>query len=65
MSAGQWTGCETRLETPGRSAALCQKGAGMSVSTVNGSGTSGKVVVGVDDGSENLFLLQSILKHAG
>ena len=45
---------------------LCQKGArGMSVLTINGSGTSGKIVIGVDDGPENLFLLQSVLKHAG
>jgi DNA-binding response OmpR family regulator len=37
----------------------------MSISTVNGSGTNGRVVVGVDDGSENLFLLQSVMKRAG
>jgi len=37
----------------------------MSVVAINGSGSGSRVIIGVDDGSENLFLLQSVLKHAG
>jgi DNA-binding response OmpR family regulator len=33
--------------------------------TVNGTNTASKVVLGVDDAPENLFLLQSALKSAG
>ena len=37
----------------------------MTIEALNASATSSKVVIGVDDAPENLFLLQSTLKKAG
>jgi CheY-like chemotaxis protein len=37
----------------------------MSGASLNGASTASKVVIGVDDAPENLFMLQATLKHAG
>jgi CheY-like chemotaxis protein len=36
-----------------------------STPSVNGSGSSSKIVLGVDDAPENLFLLQAVVKSGG
>lgn len=37
----------------------------MSTPSLNGSSTQSKIVLGVDDAPENLFMLQAAIKHAG
>jgi len=37
----------------------------MSSMSVNGTSTVSKIVMGVDDAPENLFMLQAAIKHAG
>jgi len=37
----------------------------MNAVSLNGASTASKIIIGVDDAPENLFMLQATLKHAG